>query len=118
MMAVVTSPILQIESPPELAAFRMRLQAIPADRLNDIAEFIGADAALIRVVLATENSEIARNTSPWISGFALSEENLVVIFPGRTPAYPDDTLEDVLRHEIAHVLIARESGGGKIPRWF
>ena len=28
------------------------------------------------------------------------------------------TLEDVLRHEVAHVLISRAAGGRAVPRWF
>jgi hypothetical protein len=41
-----------------------------------------------------------------------------VIFPARSPGYPDHTLEDVLRHEVAHVLISRAAAGRPIPRWF
>ena len=43
---------------------------------------------------------------------------MVVLFPARSPVYPHDTLEDVLRHEVAHVLIARAAGGRDVPRWF
>ena len=32
--------------------------------------------------------------------------------------YPHDTLEDVLRHEVAHVLISRAAQGNPVPRWF
>jgi hypothetical protein len=32
--------------------------------------------------------------------------------------YPDDNLEDVLHHEVAHVLITRAAGGHPVPRWF
>src|SRR6185295_19065023 len=35
----------------------------------------------------------------------------------RTPGYPNGSLEDVLRHEVAHVWIGRASAGGAIPRW-
>src|SRR5262252_230786 len=112
-------PNLQVESPPELAAIRARLQAIPPSRLADISEFLGAESASpIRVVLAPENTELARSVSPWISGFAVGESSLVVIFPARSPGYPDNTIEDVLRHEVAHVLIWRAAKGNPVPRWF
>src|SRR5207245_1925365 len=38
--------------------------------------------------------------------------------PVRSPGYPDNTLEDVLRHEVAHILIWRASAGRPVPRWF
>jgi hypothetical protein len=69
-------------------------------------------------VLAAENSDLSRRVSPWIAGFAVGASNLVVLFPARSPSYPDDTLEDVLRHEVTHVLIWRASAGQPVPRWF
>jgi hypothetical protein len=114
-------PQLRIEAPPELTAVRTRLESINPQRLADIAQLLGTipDASPpIRVVLATENSDLARGVPPWISGFAEGESDLVVIFPARSLSYPNDTLEDVLRHEVAHVLIWRVSGGRSIPRWF
>ncbi len=70
------------------------------------------------MVLATETSEWARQVPPSTAGFAVGEDNLVVLFPSRSPTYPQDTLEDVLHHEVAHVLIARAAGGRPVPRWF
>src|SRR5438093_1224776 len=113
-------PKLGIEAPTELDAVRKRLESIPVGRFADIAEFLGLiDAGpVIQVKLATETSDVARGVAPWISGFAVGESNLVVIFPARSPGYPDYTLEDVLRHEVAHILIWRGSAGRPVPRWF
>ena len=113
-------PKLEIEAPTALDAVRNRLQSIPPGRFADIAEFLGLiDAGpVIQVKLATETSDVARGVAPWISGFAMGESNLVVIFPARSPGYPDNTLEDVLRHEVAHILIWRASAGRPVPRWF
>lgn len=81
---------------------------------------VGLDEAgdPIRVVLAPESSALARQAPPPIAGFAISEENLIVLFPARSPAYPHDTLEDVLHHEVAHVLMARAARGAPLPLWF
>ena len=72
----------------------------------------------IRVVLAPEGSPLARQAPSPIAGFASLDQNLIVLFPARSPAYPHDTLEDVLHHEVAHVLIARASRGAPLPQWF
>jgi hypothetical protein len=66
--------------------------------------------------LASNSSDLARSVDPWIAGFA--RQDRVVIFPSRSPRYPDNTLDDVVRHEIAHVLIWRAAEGRPIPRWF
>jgi hypothetical protein len=112
---------LRIEASPELTAIRTRLESIGPQRLADIPRLLGMiPGALpaIHVMLAAENSDLARRVPPWISGFAVGDSDLVVMFPARSLSYPNDTLEDVLRHEIAHVLIWHASGGRPIPRWF
>jgi hypothetical protein len=119
-LGTASVPALRIEAPPALASARSRLEAIDRRRLEDIIQVVGItnDNTPIRVVLAPDNSDLARGVPPWIAGYAVGEADLVVIFPSRSPRYPDDTLEDVLRHEIAHVLIWRTAGGGPVPRWF
>jgi hypothetical protein len=114
------SPELRIEAPPELAAVRARFESNDPTRLAGIQQLIGLpDAgAAIPVMLATEDSDWARRVSPWVAGFAVDSPELVVIFPARSPTYPHDTLDDVLRHEVTHVLIARASAHRPIPRWF
>jgi hypothetical protein len=72
----------------------------------------------IRVVLASETSDWARQVPSSIAGFAVADDSLVVLFPSRSPRYPQDSLEDVLHHEVAHVLIARAANGRPVPRWF
>ena len=115
-----TPPVLVIDAPAELSAARARLDAYDRSSLSEIVEFVGLDdpGAPIRVVLAAENGEMARQVTPWTAGYAVGESSLVVLFPSRSLSYPHDTLEDVLRHEVAHVLIVRAAGGRPVPRWF
>ena len=103
------APQLRIDAPPEFAAIRTRLESLDPQSLAGIASVIGITdtGSPIQVVLTLESSNLARTIPPWISGFAIPPSDLVVLFPARSPSYPDNSLEDVLRHEIAHVLIWR-----------
>lgn len=116
----VPVPQLQIEAPPPLAAARSRLEAFDPARLRGVMRLVGLDdpGPAIRVVLASETSEWARQVPPSTAGFAVGEASVVVLFPSRAPVYPHDTLEDVLHHEIAHVLMTRAAGGRPLPLWF
>jgi hypothetical protein len=113
-------PSIKIEAPPELEVVRTRLASFDVGNLTEIERLIGVAGAEsdIHVELAPESSAAARGTPQWISGFAVAASSTVVIFPARTPGYPNTTLEDVYRHEIAHVLIWRAAGGRRVPRWF
>jgi hypothetical protein len=113
-------PRLTIEAPAQLAAARSRLESFDMGRLRGVMHLVGLDNAgdPIRVVLEPEGSPMARRAPPPIAGFASLDEGLIVLFPARSPAYPHDTLEDVLHHEVAHVLISRAARGATMPLWF
>jgi hypothetical protein len=113
-------PDLLIEAPSEFAAARERVESFDRERLRGVMRLVGLTdpGPPIRVFLASEDSELARQVPSSIAGFAAGAESLVVLFPSRSPAYPDDTLEDALHHEVAHVLITRASGGRALPTWF
>jgi hypothetical protein len=72
----------------------------------------------IQVFLGPEGSDLAAGVPPWVSGYAYGAEGVIVLLPARTPSYPDSSLEELLRHEVAHVLVARAAGGRPLPRWF
>jgi hypothetical protein len=88
-------------------------------------DLVGLDAPGpdIHVVLAPESSALARAMPTWVSGYTdgvttIDGRSVVVILAERTPSYPDGGLEEVLAHEVAHVLIHRAAGGRRVPRWF
>jgi hypothetical protein len=114
------APSLVIDAPAELASSRTRLESFDRASLGGIVRMVGLDdpGPPIHVILAAETAAAARNVSPSTAGFAISREGLIVLFPARSPAYPHDTLEDVMRHEVAHVLISRAARGYPVPRWF
>ena len=113
-------PALVIEAPPSLAAERARLETYDLGPLADIVRFLGLDAPgpPMPVVLAAPDSPWAAQVSPWVAGMAIGADGPIVLFPTRSPTYPHDTLEDVLRHEVAHLLIGRAAAGQRVPRWF
>lgn len=118
MSVTAPAPDIRIEAPEELSALVARLSSLDPVRLQSIATLVGLDdpGGPITVRLAREQDDLAKRTPPWIAGFARGEDSIVVLFPGRSPSYPYDTLEDVLQHEIAHVLIVRAAMGQRVPR--
>lgn len=112
-------PPLAIEAPPELAGEAARLRRLPGGALDRVVALIGsAQPGAITVVLLPERSEAARNTPAWVAGYAQGALGRIVLFPERVPRYPDTTLEELLLHEVAHVLIDRAAGYRPLPRWF
>jgi hypothetical protein len=113
-------PALLFETPDSRPVDEPRLRRLDHDRLRTIVQLVGLDdpGAPIRVMLAPEDSELARGTSSWIAGFADGATGTVVLFPSRSLRYPHDSLEAALRHEVAHILIVRAADGHTVPRWF
>ena len=111
---------LDVEAPEEFAGVAARIGDYDPAPLLGTAWLSGLRGvtAPIQVRLAPE-AEARRDGVPsWVVGYAAAARDLIVLFPTRTPSYPNDSLESVLRHEIAHVLIGRASRGQPLPRWF
>ena len=115
-----SAPELVIEAPERLSAAADRLAALDRERLWTAVELAGLDdpGPPIRIVLAPEGSPEARAVHSWVAGYARGATGPIVIFPDRTPTYPDESLEELVHHEVAHVLIARAARGHPVPRWF
>lgn len=113
-------PELVIEAPARLDDARRRLEGLDRERLWTAVELAGLErpGPPIRVVLAPEGSPEARAVRGWVAGYARGAAGPIVLFPERSPTYPDDSLEELLHHEVAHVLIERAARGGALPRWF
>lgn len=113
-------PALVLEASPGLEEARRRIDALGDRPFADLVEMVGLEdgGPPIRVVLAASDSRWADQVPSWVAGFAIGEANLVVLFPDRSPRYPHDSLDDVLRHEVLHVLVHRAARGHPVPRWF
>lgn len=119
LAAAQRPPQLIVQAPPSLARAAERVRAVEPERLLDAMRLVGLTdpGPPIQVFLGQEGSDLAM-VPPWVSGYAFGEEGVIVLLPARAPSYPDSSLEDLLRHEVAHVLVARASGGRPLPRWF
>jgi hypothetical protein len=111
---------LAVEAPASLQPVAERLRSLDPVQIEGAARLVGLEesGAPIRVVLAAEGSAEALSAPSWVAGYALPERGVVVLLPARSPRYPDSSLEDLLRHEVAHVLVARASAFRPLPRWF
>lgn len=112
--------LLRIEAPATLAGEAARIAAVPEERLLGVARLVGLDGfgPPIVVVLAPEESAEAAGKPEWVAGYAYGALGRVVLLPERSPSYPVSSLEELLRHEVAHVLLARATAGRPVPRWF
>jgi hypothetical protein len=113
-------PRILVEAPPALAGTAAQLRAMDSTRLVSVMHLVGLTdpGPPIRVILAPEGSGAATVVPPWVSGYAVGEQGVIVLLPGRVPSYPDSSLADLLAHEVAHVMVARAAGGRPLPRWF
>jgi hypothetical protein len=111
---------LVFEPQPGLPRSANRLAEGPRPWIPSVMDLVGLDAPgpAIRVILAPESSPLAREAPAWVTGYTDGVSNTVVLLAERTPSYPDGGLEEVLAHEVAHVLIHRAAGGRRVPRWF
>ncbi|HYL06362.1 MAG TPA: hypothetical protein VE075_10000, partial [Thermoanaerobaculia bacterium] len=118
--AVSPGPLLVVEAPPALREAAARVRAVKPAAFAEVMGLVGLarPGPPILVRLEPEGAGPARAVPPWIAGFAVPEAAAIVLFPARSPPYPDSSLDDLLRHEVAHVLTARAAGGRPLPRWF
>ncbi len=113
-------PFLMFESRESLKPLVQRLQQVDPNQYQAIMDLVGLQqpGPPIRVILAPNESDLAKRVSAWVVGYALGEASTVVLLPDRVPNYPYDSLEGVLLHEIGHILTYRAAGGRDVPRWF
>lgn len=113
-------PELTVHAPPSLAQEAARVRAIDSERLLGSMRLVGLEdpGPPIQVFLGPEGSDLAAGVPPWVSGYAFGDQGVIVLLPARTPTYPESSMEELLRHEVAHVLVARAAGGNPLPRWF
>jgi hypothetical protein len=113
-------PDLQVEGGQAAPEHAARIDRIDPRRFVAGMELLGLEGPgdPILLVLAPEDSLTAKSAPGWIAGYAISDRGVAVLFPERTPSYPDSTFEELVLHEVGHILVFRATGGGEVPRWF
>ena len=109
-----------IEAPESLEPLAAHLKEINPQSLQRMMDFMGLEhpGPPIRVILAPNGSPLAQEAPEWMSGYALSHASTIVLLTDRTLTYPNNSLNDVFLHEIAHILAHRAAGKQPLPRWF
>ena len=109
---------LSVEAPPSLAWAAARVEAVDRDQLAEALSRAGLELpSEVRVTLLAEDDPTSGRVPPWVVGVALAPRD-VLILPERTSRYPYDSLESIVRHEVAHLALAARAGGEPLPRWF
>jgi hypothetical protein len=114
------SPQFIFEAPDSLQPLADHLKETNPASLRRIMGFMGLQhpGSPIRVILAPNGSPLAQEAPGWMSGYAMGHTSTIVLFTDRTLTYPNDSLNDVFLHEIAHILAHRAAGKQPLPRWF
>lgn len=107
-----------VEAPPSLSSYANRVRGVDMAAVADALARAGLELPpAIRVTLVPEADPDARTVPDWIAGMAFGDRD-IVIFPQRVLSYPYDSLESVIRHEVAHLALTARAGGRPLPRWF
>jgi hypothetical protein len=111
-------PELVVDAPASLGAAAQRVRAIDLDAFAQSLAAAGLPMpASIAISLVPRDDPGSAQTPSWIVGLASGTSNILV-FPDRTGAYPHDSLETVVRHEIVHLALNTRARGRPLPRWF
>lgn len=114
----VRGETLTVEAPDSLARAAERIRGIDRATLSGALSAAGlAMPSDVHITLVERTDPRAAAVPGWIVALASGTRD-IVIFPDRVLEYPYDSLESVVQHEVAHLALARQSGGAPLPRWF
>jgi hypothetical protein len=109
---------LTIEASPSLAAAASRVQSVDSQLIAQALARAGLELPLaVHVTLIPEEDPLARRMPDWIVARAFGSRDVVIV-PQRVAAYPYDSLESVVRHEVVHLALFARADGRPLPRWF
>jgi hypothetical protein len=107
-----------VSAPPELADMAARVKAIEPASLA--ASLVRAGLELppgIHVILLGSDEAASAGVPSWVAARAFRTDT-IVIYPRRIPAFPYDSFESVVLHEIVHLSLTMRAAERPLPRWF
>jgi hypothetical protein len=131
VLLLVSAPILRsqraefdltVEAPPSLNQVADRVRQVDSNELAAALALAGLNVPpQIHVTLIPEDDPRAPAIPIWIVALASGSHD-IAIFPqriGSNPAaYPYESLESVVWHEVVHLALSAQAGGRPVPRWF
>ena len=107
-----------VEAPPSLSSYAKAVRGIDRAAVAEALAAAGLEMpSAIRITLVPDGDADARAVPDWIAGLAFGDRD-IIIFPQRVLSYPYDSLESVVRHEVAHLALTARAHGAPLPRWF
>jgi len=108
-----------VESPPGLSRAAQTYLERHLNKLNSVFGIEMTDT--VRVVIADDQRRftdlVGTNFPDWGAAAALKERGLIIIRPPEQ--FPGGkSLDELLGHELCHLVIDKASGGRWLPRWF
>ena len=116
----IEAPPFHVTYPDEHRDRATESLAILQESLNDYSDRLPAGDAPIQIFICGTHADFARYAGSLsqtsVTGVALPEAGIIALkTPDITPGGSD--YKGTLRHELIHVLLARNSGSGNLPRW-
>jgi hypothetical protein len=110
--------LVTVDAPASLEPIAARIRAIDRVRLTDALARAGLQPPVdARITLVEEEDARARSAPPWVAAQAFGARD-IIIFPARIGAYPHNSLETVVWHEVVHLALSARAGERPLPRWF
>jgi hypothetical protein len=109
---------ITITAPPALAATAARIDRIDQQALRQALVRAGLSLpSPIHVTVVADDDPRVDSIPRWVAGLARGRHD-ILIFPERIGSYPYDSLDSVVRHEVAHLALTARADGQPLPRWF
>jgi len=117
---VLRAGVIEIQYHPADAAIAQSSLEVLSKGVKDLSEHLPAGKNPIRVILCHSFAEFAHYAGPYaqvdISGIAEPEKGLIVVKSPSLQGQGSD-YKGTLRHELVHVLLARNLNAPNLPRW-